>query len=149
VMAYEALRYYSKRDLTFRFVSNVDSTDFVEASATSRRRDALYHLVQDLHHLEHSQTHKVRATGSRARSAPMRRASLRRRLTNEKLVTTFGIDTKNMFGFWDWWRPLLHGLSDRTLHDARDWARTLRRTPRRLSRMDEHFALRAREELPC
>ena len=51
VMAYEALRHYSERSLTFRFVSNVDGTDFAEAIARPRsRRDALHRLVEDLHH---------------------------------------------------------------------------------------------------
>ncbi len=50
VMAYEALRHYTRRDLTFRFVSNVDSTDFVEATRDlDRRRDALRHLLEDVH----------------------------------------------------------------------------------------------------
>ena len=51
VMAYEALRYYTPRDLTFRFVSNVDSTDFVEATRDlRRRRDVVHHLVEDVRH---------------------------------------------------------------------------------------------------
>ena len=51
VMAYEALRHYSRRDMTFRFVSNVDSTDFVEATRDlDRGRDAVHHLVEDVRH---------------------------------------------------------------------------------------------------
>ncbi|MDE3082520.1 MAG: glucose-6-phosphate isomerase [Acidobacteriota bacterium] len=105
VMAYEALRYYSRRDLTFRFVSNVDSTDFVEA-------------VRDLHADEtlfivSSKTFGTLETLTNARSA---RAWLVEQLgadeavarhfvavsTNAQRVSEFGIDPSNMFGFWDW-----------------------------------------------
>ena len=70
VMAYEALRHYSDRDLTFRFVSNVDSTDFVEATRDlARRRDAVHHLVQDVRHAgDPDQRAPRRATGSSVRS---------------------------------------------------------------------------------
>ncbi len=51
VMAYEALKHYSERDMTFRFVSNVDGTDFAEAVRDlERRRDAVHHFLQNLHH---------------------------------------------------------------------------------------------------
>ena len=50
VMAYEALKYYSQRDMTFRFVSNVDGTDFAEATRDLKcRRDALHRVLQDVH----------------------------------------------------------------------------------------------------
>jgi glucose-6-phosphate isomerase len=106
VMAYEALRHYSERDMTFRFVSNVDGTDFAEA-------------VRDLDPLEtlfivSSKTFTTLETMTNARTA---RAWLLAGLngdekavakhfvavsTNAAEVTKFGIDTANMFEFWDW-----------------------------------------------
>ncbi len=106
VMAYEALRHYSDREMTFRFVSNVDGTDFVEA-------------VRDLHadetmFLVASKTFTTLETMTNAHSA---REWLLSNLggdesaiakhfvaisTNAKEVAKFGIDTDNMFGFWDW-----------------------------------------------
>ena len=105
VMAYEALKHYSQRDLTMRFVSNVDGTDFVEA-------------VQDLHadetlFLVASKTFTTQETMTNAHSARewllaalKDEASIAKHFvaisTNEKEVAKFGIDTANMFGFWDW-----------------------------------------------
>lgn len=105
VMAYEALRYYSRRDMTFRFVSNVDATDFVEAVHDLDATETLF--------IVSSKTFGTIETLTNARSA---RAWLVERLgeeaavarhfvavsTNEALVSAFGIDTANMFGFWDW-----------------------------------------------
>jgi glucose-6-phosphate isomerase len=105
VMAYEALRYYSRRDMTFRFVSNVDATDFVEAVHDLDAAETLF--------IVSSKTFGTVETLTNARSA---RAWLVERLgdeaavarhfvavsTNEALVSAFGIDTANMFGFWDW-----------------------------------------------
>ncbi|MGD0056003.1 MAG: glucose-6-phosphate isomerase [Acidimicrobiales bacterium] len=105
VMAYEALRYYSRRDLTFRFVSNVDSTDFVEAVRDLDAAETLFIIS--------SKTFGTLETLTNARSA---REWLVRELgdasavakhfvavsTNEEKVSAFGIDPANMFGFWDW-----------------------------------------------
>jgi glucose-6-phosphate isomerase len=105
VMAYEALRYYSRRDMTFRFVSNVDSTDFVEATRDLDPEETLFIIS--------SKTFTTLETMTNAHSA---RAWALAKLgdesaiakhfvavsTNAEKVTEFGIDTENMFGFWDW-----------------------------------------------
>jgi glucose-6-phosphate isomerase len=105
VMAYEALRYYSRRDLTFRFVSNVDSTDFVEATRDLDAEETLF--------IVSSKTFTTLETMTNARSArDWTLASLGDEAaianhfvavsTNAEGVADFGIDTANMFGFWDW-----------------------------------------------
>jgi glucose-6-phosphate isomerase len=105
VMAYEALRFYSKRDLTFRFVSNVDSTDFVEATRDLDPEETLF--------IVSSKTFGTLETMTNARSArewAMARlgneAAIAKHFvavsTNAKLVSEFGIDPANMFPFWDW-----------------------------------------------
>ena len=105
VMAYEALRHYSQRDLTFRFVSNVDATDFVEATQDLDAAETLFIVA--------SKTFTTQETMTNARTA---RTWLLERLGDEKAVANhfvavstnagevgkFGIDTANMFGFWDW-----------------------------------------------
>ena len=105
VMAYEALRHYSQRDLTFRFVSNIDSTDFVEAVRDLDPEETLFIVA--------SKTFTTLETLTNAHSA--RDWSLARLKdpaavakhfvavsTNAAEVSKFGIDTANMFGFWDW-----------------------------------------------
>src|SRR6201985_3382581 len=105
VMAYEALRHYSERDMTFRFVSNVDSTDFVEAT---RDLDPAETLV-----IVSSKTFTTLETMTNARSARDwtlaalgDEAAIARHFvavsTNAEKVSEFGIDTQNMFGFWEW-----------------------------------------------
>jgi len=105
VMAYEALKHYSQRDLSFRFVSNVDGTDFAEA-VTDLNADETVFLVA-------SKTFTTQETMTNAHSArDWALASLKDDLaiakhfvaisTNVKEVAKFGIDTENMFGFWDW-----------------------------------------------
>jgi glucose-6-phosphate isomerase len=105
VMAYEALKYYSHRDLTFRFVSNVDATDFVEATKDLSAEETLFVIC--------SKTFTTLETMTNAHSA---RDWMMNQLkdesavakhfvavsTNAAKVTEFGIDTANMFGFWDW-----------------------------------------------
>ncbi len=105
VMAYEALRFYSRRDLTFRFVSNVDSTDLVEALRDLEADETLFIIS--------SKTFGTLETLTNATSA---RAWLIEQLgdesavakhfvavsTNVEKVAAFGIDTENMFVFWDW-----------------------------------------------
>jgi glucose-6-phosphate isomerase len=105
VMAYEALRYYTRRDLTFRFVSNVDSTDFVEATRDLSADETLFIIS--------SKTFGTLETLTNARSARdwvvgelgSEEAVARHFVavsTNAERVAEFGIDTANMFGFWDW-----------------------------------------------
>ena len=105
VMAYEALRHYSQRDMTFRFVSNVDGTDFAEATRDLAAEETLFIIC--------SKTFTTLETLTNARTA---RAWSLRQLgdeqavakhfvavsTNTEAVAKFGIDTANMFGFWDW-----------------------------------------------
>jgi glucose-6-phosphate isomerase len=105
VMAYEALRHYTRRDLVFRFVSNVDSTDFVEATRDLAPDETLFVVS--------SKTFTTLETMTNARSA---REWMHAALgdedaiakhfvavsTNADEVTKFGIDLANMFGFWDW-----------------------------------------------
>jgi len=105
VMAYEALRHYSQRDLTFRFVSNVDGTDFAEATRDLDPAETLF--------IVSSKTFTTLETMTNARTA--REWSLRALRdetsvakhfvavsTNAAEVTQFGIDRANMFEFWDW-----------------------------------------------
>ena len=93
--------------MTFRFVSNVDGTDFVEALARSRSgRDAVHHLLEDLHDArDHDQRRTPRATGCCRAWAATRRSVAQHFVavsTNAAEVAKFGIDTANMFEFWDW-----------------------------------------------
>jgi len=105
VMAYEALRHYSARDMTFRFVSNVDGTDFVEATRDLDPAETLF--------IVSSKTFTTLETMTNARSARTwtlqtlghERAVAKHFVavsTNAAEVAKFGIDTANMFGFWDW-----------------------------------------------
>jgi glucose-6-phosphate isomerase len=105
VMAYEALKHYSQRDLTFRFVSNVDGTDFAEAARDLDPAETLFIVA--------SKTFTTLETMTNANSArawvldklgdPKAIASHFVALsTNAAEVSKFGIDTANMFEFWDW-----------------------------------------------
>jgi glucose-6-phosphate isomerase len=105
VMAYEALRHYSRRDLTFRFVSNVDSTDFVEATRDLSPDETLFIIssktfgtLETLTNARSARDWVVGALGSEAAVARHFVAVS----TNAERVSEFGIDTANMFGFWDW-----------------------------------------------
>ena len=105
VMAYEALRHYSNRELTFRFVSNVDGTDFAEATRDLCPEETLFIVA--------SKTFTTLETMTNAQTArewtlhklhdPL---AISRHFvavsTAAKEVSQFGIDTDNMFGFWDW-----------------------------------------------
>jgi glucose-6-phosphate isomerase len=105
VMAYRALRHYSRRDMTFRFISNVDGTDFAESTRDLDPEETLF--------IVSSKTFTTLETMTNARTA---RAWALDRLgdegaiakhfvavsTNAEEVEGFGIDTANMFGFWDW-----------------------------------------------
>jgi glucose-6-phosphate isomerase len=104
-MAYEALKYYSARDLTFRFVSNVDGSDFAEATYDLNPAETLFVVS--------SKTFTTQETMANARTARAwslaalhDEAAIAKHFvavsTNVAEVAGFGIDTANMFGFWDW-----------------------------------------------
>jgi len=105
VMAYEALRHYSQRDLTFRFVSNIDGTDFAEATRDVDAEETLF--------IVSSKTFTTLETMTNARTArDWALATLKQQAavakhfvavsTNAAEVSKFGIDPANMFVFWDW-----------------------------------------------
>ncbi len=105
VMAYEALRHYSRRDLTFRFVSNVDSTDFAEATRDLSAAETLFIIssktfgtLETLTNAHSARDWVIRELGSEQAIARHFVAVS----TNAERVAEFGIDTANMFGFWDW-----------------------------------------------
>jgi glucose-6-phosphate isomerase len=105
VMAYEALRFYSDREITFRFVSNVDSTDFVEATRDLRADETLFIIssktfgtLETLTNATSARNWVVGQLGDEAAVAKHFVAVS----TNADKVAAFGIDTANMFGFWDW-----------------------------------------------
>ncbi len=105
-MAYDALRAYSDRGLTMRFVSNVDSQRLRRGDARPRPGgDALHHLLEDVQDdRDADERARARATGASRRSAtrPRSRKHFVAVSTNAEAVAAFGIDTDNMFGFWDW-----------------------------------------------
>src|SRR5450432_1981074 len=105
VMGYEALRYYSRRDLTFRFVSNVDSTDFVEATRDLAADETLFIIssktfgtLETLTNAHSARDWVVGQLGTEDAIAKHFVAVS----TNAQRVAAFGIYTANMFGFWDW-----------------------------------------------
>ncbi len=105
VMAYEALRHYSRRDLTFRFVSNVDSTDFVEATRDLSADETLFIIssktfstLETLTNATSARDWVLSQLGDKAAIAKHFVAVS----TEADRVAAFGIDTANMFGFWDW-----------------------------------------------
>ena len=105
VMAYEALRYYADRDLVFRFVSNVDGTDFAEAVRDLDAAETLFIVSSKTFTTQETMTnaHTARAW---ALAALGDEAAIARHFvavsTNATEVAKFGMDTANMFGFWDW-----------------------------------------------
>ena len=105
VMAYEALRYYSQRDLTFRFVSNIDGTDFAEATRDLDAEETLFIISSKTFATLETMTnaHTARDWVLKTLNHP---AAVARHFvavsTNAAAVTMFGIDTANMFEFWDW-----------------------------------------------
>ena len=110
VMAYEALRDYSQRDITFRFVSNVDGTDFAEATRDLDAAETLFIICSKTFTTLETLTnaHAARAWALKAldvSGADEGKAVAKHFVavsTNAEEVTKFGIDTANMFGFWDW-----------------------------------------------
>jgi len=106
VMAYEALKHYSRRDMTFRFVSNVDGTDFAEAVQDLDPAETLFLVSSKTFTTLETMTnaHTARAWSVAGLSGD--EASVAKHFvavsTNAKEVAKFGIDTANMFEFWDW-----------------------------------------------
>ncbi len=96
VMAYEALRHYSRRDLTFRFVSNVDGTDFAEATRDLDPAETLF--IVSLTNARTARSWVLAALDDDSATAKHFVAVS----TNATEVENFGIDVMNMFGFWDW-----------------------------------------------
>ena len=105
VMAYEALRWYSSRDLTVRFVSNVDGTDFVEATRDLNAAETLFIVSSKTFTTTETMTNAASARAWSLASLRDPKAVARHFVavsTNAAEVSKFGIDTANMFGFWDW-----------------------------------------------
>jgi len=105
VMAYEALRHYSHRDLTFRFISNVDGTDFAEAVRDLDPEETLFLVASKTFTTLETMTNAHSAREWTLAKLKQTEAIARHFVaisTNAKLVSAFGIDTANMFGFWDW-----------------------------------------------
>ena len=105
VMAYEALRHYSQRDLTFRFVSNVDGTDFVEAVRDLAADETLFVICSKTFTTQETLTNAGAARAWTLDGLGDEKAVAKHFVavsTNAEAVAKFGIDTDNMFGFWDW-----------------------------------------------
>ena len=106
VMAYEALKYYSQRDITFRFVSNVDGTDFAEAVRDLNADETLFLVASKTFTTLETMTNAHSARDWALAGLGGDETAVAKHFvaisTNAKEVTKFGIDTANMFGFWDW-----------------------------------------------
>jgi len=106
VMAYEALRYYSERAMTFRFVSNVDGTDLVEATRDLDPAETLFIVSSKtfttLETMTNAESARAWALSGLGRDPKAIARHFVAVSTNAAKVAEFGIDTANMFGFWDW-----------------------------------------------
>lgn len=106
VMAYEALKHYSRRDLTFRFVSNIDGTDFLEATRDLDPAETLLIVSSKTFTTLETMTNARTARGWLLDGLGGDESAVARHFvavsTNSEEVSGFGIDTGNMFGFWDW-----------------------------------------------
>ncbi len=106
VMAYEALRHYSQRDMTFRFVSNVDSTDFAEAVIDLDATETLFIISSKTFTTLETMTNAHTARRWMVEHLGGDESGIAKHFvavsTNATEVAKFGIDTANMFGFWDW-----------------------------------------------
>jgi glucose-6-phosphate isomerase len=105
VMAYEALRHYSRRDMTFRFVSNVDGTDFAEATQDLDAEETLFIISSKTFTTLETMTNAHTARDWSLAKLKDPKAVAKHFVavsTNAQEVEKFGIDTANMFGFWDW-----------------------------------------------
>jgi glucose-6-phosphate isomerase len=106
VMAYEALRHYSDRSMTFRFVSNVDGTDFFEATRDLDPAETLFIIssktfttLETMTNAHTARLWSIAGLGNNEKSVARHFVAVS---TNAVEVAKFGIDTTNMFGFWDW-----------------------------------------------
>jgi glucose-6-phosphate isomerase len=106
VMAYEALRHYSERSMTFRFVSNVDGMDFVEATRDLDPAETLFIVssktfttLETMTNAQSTRDWSLAGLGGDAKAVAKHFVAVS---TNAEKVSAFGIDTANMFGFWDW-----------------------------------------------
>jgi len=106
VMAYEALKPYSDRTLTFRFVSNIDGTDFVEATRDLDPAETLFIVssktfttLETMTNAQSARDWSLRSLGDDVKAVARHFVAVS---TNAEKVSEFGIDTANMFGFWDW-----------------------------------------------
>ncbi len=106
VMAYEALKHYSDRSLTFRFVSNVDGIDFVEATHDLDPAETLFIIssktfttLETMTNAQSARDWTLKGLGGDAKAVAKHFVAVS---TNAEKVSAFGIDTANMFGFWDW-----------------------------------------------
>jgi len=106
VMAYEALRHYSERSMTFRFVSNVDGIDFVEATRDLDPAETLFVVssktfttLETMTNAQSARDWSLRGLGGDVKAVAKHFVAVS---TNAEKVSAFGIDTANMFGFWDW-----------------------------------------------
>jgi glucose-6-phosphate isomerase len=106
VMAYEALKHYSDRAMTFRFVSNVDGTDFVEAVRDLDPAETLFIIssktfttLETMTNAQSARAWSLQGLGGDEKSVARHFVAVS---TNAAEVAKFGIDTANMFGFWDW-----------------------------------------------
>src|SRR5580704_3782900 len=106
VMAYEALKHYSERAMTFRFVSNVDSTDFAEAVRDLDREETMFIISSKTFTTLETMTNAHTARDWLLAGLNGDEAAIAKHFvavsTNATEVAKFGIDTTNMFGFWDW-----------------------------------------------
>jgi glucose-6-phosphate isomerase len=106
VMAYEALRHYSERSMTFRFVSNVDGIDLVEATRDLDPAETLFIVssktfttLETMTNAQSARDWSLKGLGGDAKAVAKHFVAVS---TNAEKVSAFGIDTANMFGFWDW-----------------------------------------------
>ena len=106
VMAYEALKHYSQRDLVFQFVSNVDGADFVEAVHDLDPAETLFIVSSKTFTTQETMTNAESARDWLLRGLGGNKKAVAKHFvavsTNAEKVSAFGIDTANMFGFWDW-----------------------------------------------
>jgi glucose-6-phosphate isomerase len=106
VMAYEALKHYSERAMTFRFVSNVDGIDFVEATRDLSPAETLFIVSSKTFTTLETMTNAQSARNWLLRGLGGDKSTVAKHFvavsTNAQKVSEFGIDTANMFGFWDW-----------------------------------------------
>src|SRR5215472_366560 len=106
VMAYEALKFYSRRDMRFRFISNVDGTDFAEAVIDLDPAETLFIVssktfttLETMTNAHTARDWALKGLGGDEKSIAKHFVAVS---TNAEAVAKFGIDTANMFGFWDW-----------------------------------------------